>query len=44
MKEQIDEPIIKKIDPQIEKLNKVLLSMTDRCKQEMANGLLSGML
>ena len=35
---QIDEPVVQKIDPQIEKLNKVLLSMTDRCKQEMANG------
>lgn len=38
IEEQIDEPVVQKIDPQIEKLNKVLLSMTDRCKQEMANG------
>ena len=35
---QIDEEVVQKIDPQIAKLNKVLLSMTDRCKQEMANG------
>ena len=32
------EEIVQKVDPQIEKLNRVLISMTDQCKKEMANG------
>ena len=34
---KIEEPEIK-INPEIEKLNKVLLSMTDRCKDAIPNG------
>ena len=34
--ESVQEPV--KLDPQIEKLNRVLMSMTDRCKAAIPNG------
>ena len=37
-KEVVQEVIQSKVDPEIEKLNKVLMSMSDRCKEAIPNG------